>query len=166
MKIAALCSCMVALGWASLAAVQSPVTPPPVDSRSAIKPGSRAGEYNVIVEGCVQGTRLDPLVGVRDRAAEYLGVSKWTLTGSPEVMRQIRTQFDRHHVEVTGVVVPPKSLRPRDDEAESWRLPDGTRVTVGSSRRTTDEFVPEVEGDATFARIDVKSVRVLNERCG
>lgn len=163
MKAASLCLCLV-VGCASLGA-QSPVSPPPDDSRSPIRPASRAGEYHVIVEGCVQGNRLKPLEGVTDLAGEYLSASEWILEGPREIVQQIRSAYDRHHLEVTGIAVLPQSLEPRHTDVDSHRLPDGTRITAGAQRTSPERPTTVPHASPRPVRVDVKSVKVLAERC-
>jgi hypothetical protein len=163
-------SVAVGIAWFAVvgAGSQSPITPAPPDddARSPIRPASRSGEYHVITEGCVQGTRLKRLGGVRDLAAEYLNATEWVLEGPREVMQQVRIAYDRHHVEVTGIARLPASLEPREVDVDSRRLPDGTRITVGAGRTTTERSQTRPADRAAPVRLEVRSIRVLAERCG
>jgi hypothetical protein len=159
-------SCLVAgaLGLASLGAVQSQILPPSDGQRSPDRHGLVEGDYAVVVQGCVQGTRLKRLEGVRDRAGEVLNVSDWILTGSPGMMRQIENDFHRHHVEVVGMAVLPRAVHPRRIEID---LPNvsGAIVTMRARARPEHSFFPPA-GEDVPVRMNVTSVRTIAERCG
>ncbi|HXE80338.1 MAG TPA: hypothetical protein VNK41_06285 [Vicinamibacterales bacterium] len=111
----------------------------------------RDGKKVVTVRGCLQGTTL----GDVDSDEDVEGVTRsLALRSSGEVRRTLK-KYDRHQVEITGVLKP----APRGPLSTRW---GGTTVSIGAAdpRRS-----PVQQTQPAVASLEVETVKSLSPSC-
>jgi hypothetical protein len=122
------------------------------DADDADEPAkTKDGKPLVTVRGCLHGTTL----GDVESDDEVKGLTaSLALRTSREMRRRVKA-FDRHHVELTGVLTP----APKSPLSGRW---GGTTVTVGAAdpRRS-----PAQQSQPAVASLEVESVESLGATC-
>ena len=117
-------SLVAALAIAAPIGAQTPVpTPPSAPARAGGNPKLKDNEYRIAVKGCIRGRRLRASLSENpDSLFRTLRATDFALSGSRELLQQIKDHHDGHYDEVEGIVT----------------VPPGT--VGGSSTVTTKEF--------------------------
>src|SRR5262245_16984243 len=156
MKRAA-CSAFV-IFMASSALAQKPIEPPPQRPTPQASTSGKPNQYAMTLKGCVSDKRLT--LSEADAAKlpfEMLRATEFTLTGSPEAIRQLREHIG-HDDEIAGVVSVPPERRPVVPSVDAKKLGPFS-VGVGGRESIRVDEAPRV------LTLKVESVTHLRDSC-
>src|SRR5262245_40976145 len=147
---------------ATPAGVQKPVpTPPSTPIPEGGNPKLKANEYRITVKGCIRGRRLHAsALETSDSIFRTLRVTDFALSGSKELLQQIRDQHDGDWDEVEGIVTVPPSTGGGSSTVTTKEL-GKTRVTV-AGREEGKAYIQEPPKQLT---LKVMALTHLTEGC-
>ncbi len=124
-------SLVAVIAIAGTAGAQKPVpTPPSASIPEGGNPKMKANEYRVAVKGCIRGRRLHAsALETSDSIFRTLRATDFALSGSKELLQQIKDQHDGHWDEVEGIVTVPPSTGSGSSTVTTKDI-GKTRVTV------------------------------------
>jgi len=121
----------------------------------------KANEYRIAVKGCIHGRRLHAsALETSDSVFRTLRATDFALSGSKELLQQIKDQHDGHWDEVEGIVTVPPSTSSGSSTVTTKDI-GKTRVTV-AGREEGKAYVQEPPKQLT---LKVTALTHLTEGC-
>ena len=123
-------------------------------------PKSPRSDHEIVISGCLRGTRLIPHSSSAATVSDSLRASEFVLDGPKEILQTLRKEHNGHEEEVTGVAhVPPT---PSDARVGVATMPMGTkaRVTVGKRQESGG-----VRPGPRPIRLTIMAVRHISDGC-
>jgi hypothetical protein len=146
----------IVMPWQS--AAQRPVEPPPERPVPQASSTGKPTQYAVTVKGRIDKRRLTVSRSDAEKLPiEMLRATEFTLSGSSEVLREIRDHH-RHCDEIAGVVSVPPARRPTVPSVDAKKLGPFS-VGVGGRESIDADRAPRV------LTLRVESIAHLGESC-
>jgi hypothetical protein len=130
---------------------------------------SKSGEQSVTLQGCLRGGRFEPdHSAIIDLPAQLLAQifdsSGIGLVGKRELLVQIRSQHERHHDVIAGVLlIPPKVAGEREVDVKTAEIGKRTRIIAGT--RTDNGGQRNENGEILAAPVQIR-VESITHRDG
>ena len=116
---------------------------------------------SIVVKGCLKGRSLESTeTGLLDQEARSMTALVYRLTGSKDVLKQMRDQHEGSLVEVTGIL---KSTLPPADEMRT-RTFGKTRVKIGVGSANVG-MGADAEANRSLPVLEVKSYEGIPVKC-